>query len=98
MDTVVLNAAIVAAILVVVKFLKIALESKWLVWLLKLIGHTEIVPYLAYALTVVVGILAGLLAYGADGLTIAEILQIIMDIIGANLSFKLIKLPGTKEG
>lgn len=90
MDSIIISASVVATIITVTQVLKKLLESKLFAWLLSLLKLGAIVPYLGVILSVVVGILAGLTAYGADGLTIAEIVQMIMDIIAANGAFMLV--------
>ena len=78
-----INAAIVASIIAFVTKIKGWLEAGWLTWLLKLIGHTEVAPYISVALVILTGLAGGLVAYGMDGLTGGEIWKIIVDIIAA---------------
>lgn len=97
MDTIIISATVVATILTVTQVLKKLLESSWFGWLLKLLKLGFIVPYLGIILSVVVGIIAGLTTYGGDGLTLGEIIQMVMDIIAANGAHMLIKTASGVE-
>lgn len=84
LDSVILNAAIVASIFAGVKAFKKLLESKWLGWLLKLTGHSEVLPFVSVALTICAGLIAGISLYGLDGLTARELWKLAVDILVAN--------------
>lgn len=90
-DYVLITAALAAAILAVVQGIKALLESPLLVWILKLIGHSEVMPWLAVALSIVTGIAAGIVTYMPDGITVAEIISIIASIIGSWGGHSLVK-------
>jgi len=95
-DYVLISGAICAVVLTISNGIKELLESPVLVWILKLIGHDEVVPFISVALTIVTAVIAGFVAYGSDGLTIAEIISIISGWLGGIGSFRLIKGAGAK--
>ncbi len=84
LDSVILNAAIVASIFAGVQAFKRLLESKWLGWLLSITGHNEVKPFLAVALTICAGLIAGISLYGLDGLSLRELWKLGVDILIAN--------------
>ncbi len=84
LDAVVLNTSIVRAIFKGVKAFKKLLESKYLVWILKLTGHSEVMPFLSVALTICGGLVAGITLYGLDGLTSRELWKLGLDVLIAN--------------
>lgn len=82
-DMVLITAALAASILTVVQGIKKLLESPLLVWLLRLTGHSEVIPFISIALTVLAGVAAGIVTYQADSITVSEIISIIMAIVGS---------------
>ena len=98
-DTVLITAALAASILTITQGLKRLLESPLLKWVLTLIGHAEVVPFIGVAISIVTAVIAGLVTYGADGITIAEMLSIITAWTGSIGGFSLIqKASGLPSG
>ena len=84
LDSIILNAAIVTSIYAGVKAFKKLLESPWLGWILTLTGQTQVKPFVSVALTICVGLIAGISLYGLDGLSLRELWKLGVVIIIAN--------------
>lgn len=93
--------ALIAKILVGAQAIKKLLESAFFrFFITKITGGAEISGLVSIAISALVGIAFGIQQYGADGLTIAEIVDIISAIFGANGAFALGKAmlqPKPKE-
>jgi hypothetical protein len=82
--------ALVVKILAFTQVLKRLTESSWGAWLLaKFGGGAEVSAIAAVAISILVGILAGVLQYAPDGITLQEVVTIFTSIIGANGVFAL---------
>lgn len=93
--------ALIAKILVGAQAIKKLLESSLFRFLItKITGGAEISGLVSVAISALVGLAFGIQQYGADGLSMSEIVDIISAIFGANGAFALGKAwmqPKPKE-
>ncbi len=74
---VVITEVMAGVILTWTQGIKRLLESPILKWVLMIIGHSEVVPFIGVALSILTAIITGVIAYQSGGITIGEIILMI---------------------